>query len=455
MTGAQWIGSTAVRIAEAVRAREVSPLDVVRQHLARIEQLDPRLNAFRLVRAADVCDEAEQLAQRPDLAELPLAGVPVAIKDQVDIAGCPTAYGSAAAATEPAAADGELVARLRAAGALLIGKTNVPELCQWPFTETTAFGATRNPWNPDFTPGGSSGGSAAAVAAAMVPVALGSDGGGSIRIPASCCGLFGIKPGAGVVPKQGSAWLGMSEFGPLATTVADAVLLLDVLAGGDDYRRARPEPQRPLRVGMTVAPPVPGLRVDARVVAAVEAVADTLTAGGHTVRRTAAPWRPTDAATFLSRFFAGVCEDAVGLPPDRLEPRTRDVVRAGRVLSRVRSAPALPPVGMASRFRTWFDEYDLLLTPVLAASPLPVGVFENRGMVRTLYGSANFMPFTPPLNVVRYPAMSVPSGTSADGLPIGVQLAAAPGGEGLLLTVAAELETRHPWPRNTPEMPAS
>jgi amidase len=450
MAQRDWVGLTAVRIAEAVRAKEVSPLDVVRQHLTRIGRVDPRINAFRLVRDTEVCAEAEQLARRPDIADLPLAGVPVAIKDQVDIAGCPTARGSAATSAEPAAADSELVARLRAAGALLIGKTNVPELCQWPFTETAAYGATRNPWHPEFTPGGSSGGSAAAVAAAMAPVALGSDGGGSIRIPASCCGLFGIKPGAGVVPAPGESWMGLSEFGPIATTVADATLLLDVLAGGEGYRRAEPEPgpRRGLRVGMTVSPPAFGVRVDPAAVAAVDAVAAALVSGGHTVGRVAPPWRRTDMVAFLSRVFAGVHADAVGLPAHGLEPRTREVVRVGRVRSHLRSAPTAMPTGLAGRFRAWFDEHDLLLTPTLATGPLPVGAFERHGMVRTMYGSAAFMPFTPLLNVVRYPAMSVPGGWSADGLPIGVQLAAAPGGEALLLAVAAQLEILHPWPRH-------
>src|SRR5215216_1669808 len=253
----RYVGETAVGIAAAVKAGRVSPTEVLEEHLERIAALDGRLGAFRLVRAEEVRAEARALEGRDDLGRLPLAGVPVAIKDNLDLAGCPTRNGSAATSPEPAAADDELVRRLREAGALLVGKTSVPELCLWPFTESEAFGVARNPWSLDHTPGGSSGGSAAAVASAMVPVALAADGAGSIRMPASNCGLVGIKPGPGVVPfpPDGlSTWARMSEFGPLATTVADLGLALDVLAGGDAYR-AVARPDRPLRVGGAARPP--------------------------------------------------------------------------------------------------------------------------------------------------------------------------------------------------------
>ncbi|HZB59391.1 MAG TPA: amidase, partial [Actinomycetota bacterium] len=185
----RWVGQTAVGIAAAVRAGQASPSEVLEEHLERIAALDGRLGAFRLLRTEQVRAEARALEERGDLAGLPLAGVPVAIKDNVDLAGVPTRNGSAATSDEPAAADAELVRRLREAGALLVGKTNVPELCLWPFNESEAFGDSRNPWSLDHTPGGSSGGSAAAVASAMVPIGLATDGGGSIRMPASNCGL--------------------------------------------------------------------------------------------------------------------------------------------------------------------------------------------------------------------------------------------------------------------------
>jgi amidase len=454
------VGGTAVEIAAAVRAGEVTPLEVAEAHLERIDAVDRRLGAFHLLRAGEVRDEARELQARPDLAELPLAGVPVAIKDNVHLAGTPTRLGSAATPAEPVEVDAEPVRRLRAAGALLIGKSRVPELCLWPFTESQAFGETRNPWSLAHSPGGSSGGAAAAVAAAMVPLALGADGGGSIRMPASMCGLVGIKPGRGVVPfPEGvSSWLGMSEFGPLATTVADLGLCLDVLAGagpGSGGYGAVAPPERPLRVGVTVRPPAVGVRVHPEVRAALDATAAVLREAGHRVEAADPPWRNGDAGTFLHRVFLGCAEDAEGLPEAALEPRTRAEARVGRLLRRVTRAPDGPPARAVARYLAWFGDHDVLLSPTLAAPPLRIGAYRGKGLTRTMLGISGFMPFTPPFNLVGFPAASVPAGTSADGLPIGVQLAAGPGGEALLLALARQLETLRPWPRHAPLGPAA
>jgi amidase len=451
----RYVGETAVGIAAAVKAGRVSPTEVLEQHLARIAAVDGRVGAFRLLRTDEVRAEARALEERGDLGGLALAGVPVAIKDNVDLAGTPTRNGSAATSSEPAAADDELVRRLREAGALLVGKTNVPELSLWAFTESEAFGATRNPWNLDHTPGGSSGGSAAAVAAAMVPVALAADGGGSIRMPASNCGLLGIKPGPGVVPFPAngvSTWSQMSEFGPLATTVADLGLALDVLAGGGGYRAVAP-PERPLRVGVSVKPGAVGVKVDPEVVAAVEKTAEALAEAGHQVETADPPWHNGDAAPFLRRVFYGCAEDTDRLRWEALEPRTRAEARMGRTLRRARPAPSGPPERIAARYRAWFSDHDLLLSPTLAAPPLRVGAYKGKGLARTVLGLTGYMPFCPPLNLVGFPAMSVPAGTSAEGLPLGAQLAAVPGGEALLLSVARQLETLRPWPRHAPLEP--
>jgi amidase len=448
----RYVGETAVAIAAAVRSGTVTPTEVLEEHLERIGALDGRLGAFQLLRTEEVRAEARTLEGRDDLGELPLAGVPVAIKDDVDLAGCPTRNGSAATSEAPVAADDELVRRLRAAGALLVGKTTLPELGLWPFTESEAFGVARNPWSLDHTPGGSSGGSAAAVASAMTPVALAADGGGSIRMPASNCGLVGIKPGRGVVPFPSngvSTWGRMSEFGPLATTVADLGLTLDVLAGGDAYRAVAP-PERPLRVGVTAKPPAAGVRVDPEVRAAMEATAEALAGAGHRVEHTGPPWRNGDAAPFLRRVFHGCAEDADGLPSGSLERRTRAEARAGRLLGRARPAPDGPPAKVLARFQAWFEDHDVLVSPTLAQPPLRVGAYRGRGLARTLLGLTAYMPFTPPFNLVGFPAASVPAGTTAHGLPIGVQLAAAPGGEALLLSLARQLETLRPWPRHAP-----
>jgi amidase len=453
--GGRYVGETAVGIAAAVRSGQVSPAEVLEQHLERIAALDGRLGAFRLLRTEEVRAEARALEDRGDLGGLPLAGVPVAVKDNLDLAGAPTRNGSAATSPEPAAADDEPVRRLREAGALLVGKTNVPELCLWPFTEGEAYGVTRNPWSLDHTPGGSSGGSAAAVAAAMVPIALAADGAGSIRMPASNCGLVGIKPGHGVVPfpsRGVSTWSQMSEFGPLATTVADLGLALDVLAGSDAYRAVAP-PERPLRIGVSAKPPAVGVKVHPEVRAAMDATAEALASAGHRVEAADPPWRIGDAALILQRVFYGCAEDTDGLPWEALEPRTRAEARVGRVLRRARPAPTGPPRREVARYRAWFAGHDLLLTPTLALPPLPIGAYRGKGLAATLLGMTAYMPFPPPLNLVGFPAASVPGGTTKSGLPLGIQFAAAPGGEALLLSVARQLETLRPWPRHAPLEP--
>jgi amidase len=448
----RYVGQTAVGLAAAVRSGQASPTAVLEEHLERIAALDGRLGAFRVLRTEQVRGEARALEDRSDLDRLPLAGVPVAIKDNVDLAGLPTRNGSAATTDEPAAADAELVRRLREAGALLVGKTSVPELCLWPFTESAAFGISRNPWSLDHTPGGSSGGSAAAVSAAMVPIALATDGGGSIRMPASNCGLVGIKPGHGVVPLPVdgvSTWSRMSEFGPLATTVADLGLALDVLAGGEAFRAVAP-PERPLRVGVSAKPGAVGVRVHPEVRAALDATAQALADAGHQLETTDPPWRNGDASPFLQRAFYGCAEDADRVSWEALERRTRAEARVGRLLRRARPAPSGPPERVLARYRTWFADHDVLLSPTLAVPPLRIGAYQGKGLARTILGLTAYMPFCPPLNLVGFPAASVPAATSADGLPLGVQLAAAPGGEGLLLSVARQLETLRPWPRHAP-----
>ncbi len=446
-------GRTAVELAAAVRQGQASPLDVVEAHLERIAALDPRVHAFQVVRPDEVREEARKLVSRGDLAELPLAGVPVAVKDHFEMAGYPSRSGSLASSAEPAAADEELVRRLREAGAVPIGKTTMPELGLWPFTETAAFGATRNPWSLDHTPSGSTGGGAAAVAGAMAPLALGSDGGGSIRMPAACCGLVGIKPGAGVVPASTghSDWCGMSEPGPLATTVADVALVLDVLAGTSAYRAVAP-PGRALRIAASSASPAVGVKVRPEVERCFRATVEALRGAGHELVAARPPYRPTDTFPFLHRAFVGGAEEADPLRFEALERRTRSWVRTGRWLRRVRRPSPASADAVRRRFQGWFERsgYDLLLTPTLATPPLRIGAYQGKGLWPTILGLTRFMPFTPLMNLLGFPAMSVPAGSSSEGLPIGVQLAAPRGAEPLLLSVASQLETIQPWPRHAP-----
>jgi amidase len=227
-----------------------------------------------------------------------------------------------------------------------------------------------------------------------------------------------------------------------------------VLAGGEVYRAVAP-PDRPLRVGVTAKPGAAGVKLHREVRAAMEATAEALATAGHRVEAADPPWRNGDAAPFLQRVFYGCAEDTDGLPAASLEPRTRAEARVGRLLRRARPAPTGPPERILARYWAWFGDHDLLLSPTLAAPPLRVGAYQGKGLARTLLGLIGYMPFCPPLNLVGFPAASVPAGTSADGLPLGVQLAAAPGGETLLLSVARQLETLRPWPRHAPLEPAA
>jgi amidase len=440
-TDADLTSLNASEMARQVRGREVSPEQLLQAHLDRIQALDPEIGAFQLVRTEQALIEARELITREDLAVLPLAGVPVAIKDNIDIAGEPTRYGSAATSSRPASDDDELVKRLRDAGCIIIGKTKIPELAIWPFTESKAFGVTRNPCNTERTPGGSSGGSAAAVAAHMAALAIGSDGGGSIRIPAACCGLVGLKPGPGLVPLAGGDsehWLGMSEYGPLARNVEDLKLMLDVL--GRNSNPGYPRPPRPqLRIAISKKSPVIGARVDPQVTEAINKVASLLAAAGHQVQHAEPPYPLNIAFRFMRRWLPGIARDAKGLQPGQLEKRTRSMARAGRWIQRMGWAQAAADDSFGANMARWFSDYDVLLTPTLAEPAVAVGKWRGKGWLMTAFGSGNWV-FTSPWNLARFPAASMPAGISEDGLPIGMQLVAAPGGEDTLISLMTELE---------------
>jgi amidase len=326
-------GMSAIDIAARVRDGRLSAVDVVAAHLERIKAVDPRLNAFQAVLEASAMEEARALSGRSDLAELPLAGVPVAIKDNTDIAGQPTRHGSAATSSLPALSDDEIVRRFRQAGAVIIGKTRLTELAIWPFTESDAFGLTRNPWDPSLTCGGSSGGSAVAVATGMAALASASDGGGSIRIPAAACGVFGLKPAPEIVPIPGGRdehWFGLSAFGPIARTPADAGLALDVMAATTRYRDPKPPAAR-LQIAVSARHPAAGFRVSAEVRSALTATAGALRQAGHEIQQADPPYPPTPQQ-FMRCWLGGIAEEARGLPEFELEPRTRALAAAGRKL---------------------------------------------------------------------------------------------------------------------------
>ncbi|MFJ6739325.1 amidase [Streptomyces sp. NPDC091279] len=442
-----WVGRTAVEIATAVREKRVTPREVVAEHLDRIERLDGRVGAFRTVRTEAALAEADEVAARGDLAQLPLAGVPVAVKDNVAVRGESLRVGSAATSRTPADADHVTVARLRAAGAVVVGLTNVPELCVFCTTEGV-HGTSRNPWDLTRTAGGSSGGSAAAVAAGMAPIALGNDGMGSLRVPAASCGLVTIKPGHGLVPAgigEGD-WFGLAENGPLATTVEDTRLMLAVLA---DTEVADPAEPAPLKVAVSLRSPLPIAPVTRPFADAAREAAGVLIKAGHQVRRADPPYPASLGTTGLRYWTAGTAVDAEGLDPRQLARRTRvhaaigrrfvDGVRTGRSREELRR-----------RMEPFFAEHDVLLTPTLAGQVPGAEPWHQRGWLRNVLANSRCSPLTPAWNLTGWPAMSVPFGTLPSGAPCAVQLIGRPGTEATLLALAAQMEQRHPWQRTAP-----
>jgi len=456
----------AVRQAEMVRAGEVSPRELVQLSLDRIARLDPQLNSFRKVFAEKALLEAEQAEARLSAGDRrPLLGVPVAIKDCVDVAGDVTTYGTDGF-TDPARADSEIVRRLREAGAIVVGKTLLPELAICGFTESATWGVTRNPWDPQRTPGGSSGGSAAAVAAGLVPIALATDGAGSIRIPAASCGLVGLKPQRGRVSLAPDLqhWNGLSAYNCVSRGVADTALWLDIVSGGSAEPGAPAAPQTPfaesartppgkLRIAWSTAPPRAAAppTVDADAKGAVAGTAELLRSLGHEVGERDPEWGGI-GNSITPRYLRGAAEDFARVPhPERLERRTRGFARLGRLIpealfEKARGAEAAD----AARVNAIFDSHDVLITPVMGGTALPVRRWEGRGALSTVLGMSRFYPFCVPWNHLGNPAMALPAGVAADGMPLSVQLVGRPGDEATLLSLAAQLESERPWADKRP-----
>ncbi len=446
---------------------EFSARELVERSLGRIEETQPTLNAFRIVCAEQALADAAEADRRLGEGErAPLLGVPVAIKDDVDLAGHETPFGCAGE-HRLAELDAEPVRRLREAGAIVVGKTNAPEVGQWHFSETKAFGATRNPWHLDHTPGGSSGGAAAAVAAGIVAGAMGSDGAGSIRIPAAWTNLVGLKPQRGRVSTwpDAEAFNGLSCYGPLTRNVADAALLLDVLSGNvpadrhhvpppaEPFAAAAARPPERLRIALSFTTPVGApAKVDPEHRAAIEAMAASLAELGHEVE-TRDPDYGLVAAALIPRGMSAVEAWLSERDVDRalLEPRTRVHARMGRLLS---GAPLRAARAAEHPFRrrmgAIFDHVDLVLTPATAEPPPRIDQLKGRGYWATSTAASAACPFAWPWNVVGWPAISVPAGFTAAGLPIGAQLVAPSANEALLLSLAAELEQGRRWHHHQP-----
>ncbi|SEO41940.1 amidase [Trujillonella endophytica] len=455
-SGSGLVGLPATELAARVRAGEVSAVEVVRAHLAHLEAVEPRIGAFRVVRRAAALAEAAAVDASPDRASLPLAGVPVAVKDNVAVAGEVATDGSSAGRPIRATADSVVVARLRAAGAVVVGITRVPELCLYASTDS-AGAVSRNPWDTARSPAGSSGGSAAAVAAGVVPLAHGNDGMGSLRLPAAACGLVTLKAGRGVLPGGIGAddRSGMAVNGALTTTVADQALAFAVLAGEEPG--PLPEPGRPLRIAVSLRSPVPGVRADRAARTAVAASAALLAEAGHTVVRRDPVVPPDAAAAAMVRWLAGAEDDAAFLGLDRsaLEPRSRTHARLGRWVRRL----GLVRPGPAERFRRRTEAFfagdadgpiDVLLTPVVTGPPPAARPWHERGFLANVTANARWGPFASPWNLAGVPAAVVPAGTRPQGWPLAVQLVGPPGAERRLLWLAGDLERRRPWRRHAP-----
>jgi amidase len=448
----------ALELAARVRAGEVSSAELVQMYLDRIERLDPLLNAYVTV------DPEPALP-----AEGPFAGVPIPIKDLSETAGLRTTYSTKAHANNVPQFDAAVVRRIRKAGFVVIGKTNTPELGTIAQTESELNGACRNPWDLALTPGGSSGGAASAVAAGLAPVAHGSDGGGSIRIPSSCCGLFGIKPSRGRVSPApyGSGSLGLGTSGPIARTVRDAAALLDVMSGyepGDFF--VAPEPERPfleeaerepgrLRIAVTTTPPI-DVPVDAACSAAAWDAAELLTELGHDVVEATPPWDTGELIVHFIRVWqvgpatAGI--DDLSL----LEPINRALAEDARTTPSPEHAAAIMQLQqIARRVVAFWDDVDIVVTPTLALPPVPIGwTWEDTGGDPHLAFARQsaFTPFTALFNVTGQPAMSVPLSWTEDGLPVGVQFIGRPFAEATLVRLAAQLEQARPWSGRRPAL---
>ncbi len=455
------------RQAELIRDGEVSSVELVGVYLERIARLNPVLNAFRSVLDERVRLEAEQAdARRAGGDRRPLLGVPIAVKDDIDLAGEPTRWGTNGN-DRPVERDAEVVRRLREAGAVIIGKTNVPELTIWPFTETATWGATRTPWDLQRTPGGSSGGSGAAVAAGLVGAALGSDGAGSIRIPAAWCGLFGLKPQRGrvsVAPRS-RAWHGLSVNGVLARRVADTALFHDVASGTtevDEDRAPAPEgtfseaasrPPGRLRIAYSSKlPPGTISKIDPDERRAFEQTVELLRSLGHELDERDPAYGADGIPSVLVRYLRGIHDDLGTLEhPERTERRTRGMARLGGLIPD--AALQWSVAGertLAGRLNEVFTDHDVLMTPATASVPPRIGQLQGRGAVWTLNAVAGMVPFNGVWNLTGQPAAAVPAGFGADGLPRSVQLVGREGDETTLLALSAQLEAQRRWEDERP-----
>jgi amidase len=456
----------AARLADMVRAKEVSPTELVELYLERIDRLDPKLNAYRVVLEEGARADAKRAEERlADGEDAPLLGVPVAIKDNVDYEGEVTTHGTAAYG-EPAAEDGLVVRRLRDAGATILGKTNLPELAIYGFTESPTWGATRNPWDTSRTCGGSSGGSGVAVAAGLCAIAHATDGAGSIRYPAAFNGLFGLKPQRNRISlwPDREHWYGLSVAGCVSRSVIDTALYLDVMSGPETGDLDVPPPfERPLveaagtspgklRIACTTKTATP-VRKAPEVIAAYQETIDVLRSLGHEVTEAAPPWSSA-RNDFFPMYFRGIRDEALTLPhPERLSDQTKGFVRLGRLFSDRKMHKVKDRIpGATAKIQALFRDYDVLLTPATAQPPFEVGKLLGKGALNTMNAMANVYPYGFRWNYTGQPAATIPAGFDDSGLPRSVMMVARPNREDVLVSLGAQLEAERPWAEKRPSL---
>lgn len=429
-------------LAELMRSGGLTSRRLTEATLAAIAEAEPTINATVAVLADEALAAADEADRRRAAGDDgPLLGIPVAVKDDLDVAGHVTGLGSRAATTV-ATADSDLVAAMRAAGLVVVAKTTLPELAIVGFTESALTGVTRNPHDPSRTSGGSSGGSSALVAAGAVSLATASDGAGSIRIPAACCGLVGFKPTQGTMPSSGG-WHDLSTQGGLAARVVDSALFLDTFGSfGSSLVEAAVADPEPLRIGLSfsAAAATKALPLDPRVRAQVERAAAAFRAAGHVVTQVEVPYPPA-AKALTVRYLGGIAEAAARIDePSLLEPRTRQIARLGRPFGRRAVAWS------RRRGDDWGGSVhdrlgvDVLLTPVMSGPPIPVEHWKGTGGLATILAMNAFYPYTAQWNHAGTPAVSMPSGATDDGLPLAIQLIARRGDDARLMALAGQWE---------------
>ena len=450
----------AVELAEQIRLKKISPVEVVEVYARRIEELNPKLGAFLTTTLDTAREQAQAAESKVNGSDLPpFHGVPVSIKDLNDTAGVVTTLGNAAFKDRVPDKDCDTVARIKRAGFIMLGKTNTPEFGTTCFTDPPGYFPARNPWDTERTTGGSSGGAAGALAAGLCPVSHGSDGGGSIRIPSSVCGLFGIKPSRGRVSHAPAPNSFLSQSGPIARTVADAAAFLDAIAGyatGDAW--TAPPPERPfadevgrpvgkLRVAFTATPPsdLPVAPANAR---AASDAATLLERVGHEVSEaTPPPWPPEVMEDFLITWTVGTCTEDPMPPFESLEPVNQALIEFGRTVDAIRLATANQRIQKAARaLIAFFDDYDVLVTPTVAQPPPIIGSYRDPdNPIAELLNAGALAAFTPPWNTTGQPAVSLPLYHDDLGLPVGVQIIGRPWAEGTLIRLSAQIEEAAPW----------